>query len=456
MYDVLIIGGGSGGYAAAIRAAQLGAKVVLAERAETGGTCVNRGCIPSKVWQRAGDLLGRIKKGKEYGIDASLGEIDFKTLVERKNGVSAEIRMGMEALLQNNGVEVVKGHAVIKSPQEVEVEGSIIETQKVIIATGSSLAAPEVPDLNKAAMTTDNVLDMTAIPESVLVCGAGYIEVEMAFLLNTFGCKVVMATESARILTMEDADTSQRISQALRESGLEIIPRATLESVKTTQSATTCKLAGPKERDVKVEKVLVSKRVPNTSDLGLENIGMALNDDKSIRVNQRLETTVEGIFAIGDATGGTMLSHAASSMAVFAAENAMGANNAYRFDLIPRCLWTEPEMGSVGLSEEEAEKKGFDVETGVFPYAINGMAMSRNQVDGAVKIVSDAQYGEILGVHIVGSNATEIIGDAVTAMQLEATVQELARGIRIHPTFSEAVVDAARDAGNWALYLPRG
>jgi dihydrolipoamide dehydrogenase len=455
MYDVMIIGGGSGGYAAGIRAAQLGANVVLAERAETGGTCVNRGCIPSKVWQRAGDLLDRIKRGKEFGIDAAVGELDLKALVERKNGVSDEIRMGMEALLQNNGVEVVRGHAVIKSPQEVEVDGRIIETKKIIIATGSTLVAPGISGLKQIAMTTDDVLEMTVIPESVLVCGAGYIEVEMAFLLNTFGCKVMIAAESARILPMEDSDTSQRISQALRENGVEIIPRATLESVKTTQTETTCKLAGPKERDVTVEKVLVSARVPNTSDLGLENIGVSINDDKGIRVNQRLETSVEGIFAIGDATGGTMLSHAASSMAVFAAENAMGANNAYRFEIIPRCLWTQPEMGTVGLSEEDAEKKGFDVETGVFPYAINGMAMVRNQVDGAVKIVSDAQYGEILGVHIVGSNATEIIGDAVTAMQLEATVQELARGIRVHPTFSEAVVDAARDAGSWALYLPR-
>lgn len=456
MYDVMIIGAGSGGYAAAIRAAQLEAKVVLAESAETGGTCVNRGCIPSKVWQRAGNLLGRIENGKEFGINASVEEINLNTLVERKNGVSNEIRMGMEALLQNNGVEVVKGHAAIKSPKEVDVDGRIIETNKVIIATGSSLVDPEVPGLKDVAMTTDDVLEMTTIPESLLVCGAGYIEVEMAFLLNTFKCKVVIITESSRILPMEDSDTSQRISQALRERGVEIIPRASLESVNTTQSGTTCKLNGPKKRDVQVQKVLVSARVPNTSDLGLENIGVVINEGKGIRVNHRLETSVEGIFAIGDATGGTMLSHAASSMAVFAAENAIGANNAYRFELIPRCLWTEPEMGSVGLSEEDAEKKGFDVETGVFPYAINGMAMARNQVDGAVKIVSDARYGEILGVHIVGSNATEIIGEAVTAMQLEATVQELARGIRVHPTFSEAVVDAARDAGSWALYLPKG
>ena len=275
-------------------------------------------------------------------------------------------------------------------------------------------------------------------------------------LLNAFGSKVVMAAESARILPKEDSDTSQRIAQALREKGVDILPRASLVSVETTQTETICKLSGPKERIVEVEKVLVSKRVPNSFGLGLEKLGVTLNEDKGIRVNDRLETSAKGIFAIGDATGGWMLSHAASSMSVFAAENAMGANNRYPFNLIPRCLWTQPEMGAVGLSEEDAEKKGLDVETGVFPYAINGLAMVRNQVDGAVKIVSDARYGEILGVHIVGSNATEIIGEAVLAIQLESTVQELARSIRVHPTFSEAVVDAARDAGNWALYLPRG
>lgn len=452
----MIIGGGSGGYAAAIRAAQLGANVVLAECAETGGTCVNRGCIPSKVWLRAADLLRRLKTGEEFGIKAHVDAIDFNAIVERKSGVSAEIRMGMEALLQNNGIEVVKGRATLKNPKEVNVDGNIIEAKKVIVATGSSLCALEISGLKKAAMNTDDVLEMTALPESVLVCGSGYIEVEMVFLLNTFGCNVILAAESARILPLEDSDTSQRIAQVLREDGVEIILRSSLESVETTQSGATCVLSGPKERSVKVEKVLTAKRAPNTGGLGFEEIGVILNDDKGIRVNHKLETSVEGIFAIGDATGGSMLSHTASSMGIFAAENALGANNHYPFHLIPRCLWMKPEMGAVGLSEEEAEKKGFDVETGVFPYAINGLAMVNNRVDGAVKIVSDARYGEILGVHIVGSNATEIIGEAVMAMQLEATVNELSRSIRAHPTFSEAVVDAARDAGSWALYLPRG
>lgn len=456
MYDVMIIGGGSGGYAAAIRAAQLGASVVLAEAFETGGTCVNRGCIPTKVWLHGGNFLSQIERAKGYGINSTLEKIDFTTLVERKAGVSAEIRMGMEALLQNNSVEFVKGHAVIKKPQEVEVDGRLIQAGKIIVATGSSLDTAFLSGLGTAAMTTDDVLEMATVPGSILVCGFGYIEVEMAFLLNTFGCKVTMIGESARILPKEDSDTSQRVAQGLREKGVKIIPRATVKSVESTREGSLCRLSATKEESVTVEKVLISKRVPNIRGLGLESLGVALNKEGAIQVNERLETSVKGIFAIGDVTGGWMLSHAASSMAVVAAENAMGQNSRYPFHLIPRCLWTQPEMGTVGLSEEEAEEKGYDVETGGFPYSINGLAMARNQVDGSVKIVFDTRYGEILGVHIVGSSATEIIGEAVMAIQLECTVQELARSIRVHPTFSEAVVDAARDAKEWALYLPRG
>ncbi len=304
-------------------------------------------------------------------------------------------------------------------------------------------------------MTTDDLLDMTRAPASVLICRADFIEVEMANILATFGCKVVLATEAPRILAREDHDTSQRVAQALREQGVEIVTRATLESVKKKKGGFTCRLAGPKERTVEVDKVLVSSRKPNTAGIGLDKVGMKLKEDGSIQVNDCLETSVGGIYAIGDCTGGWMLSHSSSSMAVTAAENAMGQKGKYPFHLIPRGSWTSPEVGSVGLSEEEAEKQGLEIEIGIFPFSINGLAACRNEVDGAVKIVSEAKYGEILGVHIVGGGATELVGEAVLAMQLECTAREFARSIRIHPTFSEAVVDAARDAEKWALYLPR-
>ncbi len=455
MHDVVVVGGGSGGYAASIRAAQLGAKVVLVEAAETGGTCVNRGCIPTKIWLRAASLLHWLRTGKDFGIHASIEKVDLDTIVERKNGVSGEIRMGMEGLLQNNGVEIIRGRAVLKSPREVDVEGNLLESQTVIIATGSSLKISEIPGLKEAAITTDQVLDMTEVPSSVLIFGSGFIEVEMAFLLNIFGCKVILALESRRLLPREDGDTSQRIAQAMREQGVQVLTRCALQSVKKTKAGFECLLTGSKEQCIEVTKVLVSARNHNVTDIGLRQVGVEINEDGGIRVNERLETTVKGIFAIGDATGGWMLSHAASSMAVVAAENAMGKANVFPFNLVPRGIWSFPEIGAVGLSEEEAEKQGFEIEVGDFPYSINGLAMVRNEVTGAVKIVSETRYGEILGVHIVGANATELVGEAVLAMQLEATAKELARSIRVHPTFSESVVDAARDAEGWALYLPK-
>jgi dihydrolipoamide dehydrogenase len=279
--------------------------------------------------------------------------------------------------------------------------------------------------------------------------------VEIANSLSVFGCKVVLATEHARLLPREDHDTSQRIAQALREQGVELLLNYNLEAVRKSESGYEAVLAGRDQKVVPVEKVLISQRRPNTEHTGLEAAGVKLNEDGSVAVNDKLETSVPGIYAVGDAVGGWMLSHAASSMAVTAAENTMGRAKSFAFHLIPRGIWTIPQVGAVGLSEAEAEKKGIDVEVGVFPFAINGAAMAYDEMAGAVKVVSDSRYGEILGVHIIGANATELVGEAVLAMQLECTVKEFANSIRVHPTFSESVVDSSRDVLQWALYLPR-
>ena len=455
MYDVVVIGGGPGGYAAAIRASQLGGKVVLVEGGDIGGTCVNRGCIPTKVWQRSAHLLHNIRTAAAFGLKVSVEGLDFKAIVERKNGVAGDIRMGMEGLLANNGVEVLRGHAVLKNDREVDVDGSKLETHSVILATGSRLDIPEIPGLDEVALTTDQALDLERMPARVLVWGTLPMAVEIANTLSVFGSKVVLATEHSRILHQEDHDTSQRIAQALREQGVELLVNYKLETVRKSERGYEAILAGRAEKIVPVEKVLISQRKPNTEQAGLEQAGVKLNADGSIAVNNRLETSVPGIYAIGDAVGGWMLSHAASSMAVTAAENTRGRAKSFAFHLIPRGIWTIPEVGAVGLSEAEAEKKGIDVEVGVFPFAINGAAMAYDEMAGAVKVVVDPRYGEILGVHIVGAHATELVGEAVLAMQLECTVKEFANSIRVHPTFSESVVDSSRDALAWALYLPR-
>jgi len=453
MRDVIVIGGGPGGYAAAIRASQVGGAVTLVESGELGGTCVNRGCIPSKVWLRAAKLIRNIQGAKDFGVHASIEKVDHSVLVTRKNGVAGGIRMGMEGLLKNNSVEVVRGRGMIKNPGEVDVDGKTLEGKSIIIATGSRVSVPEIPGLKEAALTTDELFDLTDLPSSALVLGGGPIEVEVATLLQTLGCAVTLATDAPRILPREDPDAGQRIGAALRAQGVELLTRTSLIGIKKSGSGFAASLSG--DKSVNVDRVVVCSRRPNSENMGLENLGITTGDDGSIAVNERLETSKPGVYAIGDVTGGWMLSHAASSMAVVAAENAMGADEPFPFHLIPRGIWTTPELGAVGLTEEEAEAQGYEVKVGDFPYSINAMAMLRGEVDGSVKIIADAQYEEILGAHIVGAHATEVIGEAVTAMQMESTLTELARSIRVHPTFSEPVVDAARAAQGWALYLPK-
>jgi len=455
MYDIVVIGCGPGGYAAAIRASQLGGKVAIVEAGDIGGTCVNKGCIPSKIWLRAAYLLKMMKTGEQFGIKASIDKVDFNSIIKRKNGVGDEIRMGMEALLGANNVALLRGQGVIKNANTVSIDGKSIETKNIILSTGSSLDIPDISGLKDALLSTDQVLEMTEVPESVLVWGdADPIDVEMAALLNVFGSKIYLATHHPRILPMEDQDTSQRLAQAFREQGIEVLTRLTLNSVHKMKTGFTATLNGNKEKTLDVEKIVISQRKPNTAGLGLKEAGVRLNDNGTVFINEKLETSVSGIYAVGDITGGWMNSHAASAMAITAAQNAMGQKKEFPHNLIPRVIWTFPQVGAVGLSEEEAEKQGYEVETGDFPYAINGLSMCYGEVDGAVKIVMEDGTKDILGIHIVGPNATELIGEAVMALQLECTVEELAHTIRAHPTFSEALMDAGRDASQWALYLP--
>jgi dihydrolipoamide dehydrogenase len=455
MYDVIIIGGGPGGYAAAIRAAQLDAGVALVEADILGGICVNHGCIPIKVWLRAADTVRRIQGASDFGIRVSVDGIDFQTIVDRKNGVSSDIRMGMEALLGNYGVEVIKGRGIFKSAGEIEVNGTSYQAKNYILATGSRGVVPDIPGLKDALLTTDQAFELQKLPSSILIYGAGPVEVEMATILCSFGTKVSLVTKNRRILPREDQDSSRRLAQALREEGVTLFLGQKLESVESVDDGFLCSLSGPEDSTVKVEKVLCAQRTPNTRDLGLEKAGVILEEDGSIQVDDTLQTSAKGIYAIGDVTGGTMQSHAASAMAITAAENVMGQSRPFAFNLVPRGVWSFPQVASVGLTEEEAENQDLDVTVGEFPYAINGLAMAVNEIKGSVKVVVDDQYGKILGVHIVGPNANELIGEAVVAIQFEYTVAELAAGIRVHPTFSENVVDAARDAEGWALYLPK-
>ena len=320
----------------------------------------------------------------------------------------------------------------------------VIEGKAVVIATGSRAEIPAVEGLDKAATSSEAVLEMKKIPSSVLVLGGGAWQVEMAGLFCALGAEVHLAAGPEGLLPKEDDDTGARVAKALFDQGAQIHMHSGLDSVKKSGRSWEATLSGPNGETVNVEMVVVSSRRPNTEGLGLEGVGVQRNGDGSIRVNAQLETSVPGVYAAGDVTGGWMLSHAATAMGRVAAENAMGQRSTFSAHTVPRGIWGSPEVGSVGLTEEQAEEEGMAVLVGEFPYAVNGLAMARGEGEGAVKIVSESRCGEILGVHIVGAGATELLGEALLAIQLESTAGELAKGMRLHPTFSESVVDAAR------------
>lgn len=455
MYDVIVIGGGPGGYAAGIRASQLGGKVALLEPAELGGTCVNRGCIPAKVWNRAARIKQTIDRAGEFGIQAAVNGINLEDIVQRRKGVPNDIQMGMKGLCKSNKIDVIPERGVLKSPREIQAGDKVIETKSIIIATGTSIHKPEIPGLDDTvAMNTDQVLEMTSIPSSILINGAGPVEVEMAFILNAFGAKVMMISDGPRALPAEDGTVSQRLTKALRDQGIEFMPRFKISGIEKTKSGYMVKLAGAEEKMVEIARVLISSRKPNV-DLDLDQAGVKLDEKGFIAVDDTMKTSAGNIYAIGDVTGGWQLSYAATCMGVVAAENAMGGFRTYNANLTPRGHWTIPEAASVGITEEEADEQDMDVEVGECPISVNGVAMAYGEPDGTVKVISDSEYGEILGVHIVGSNATELIWGASMALQMEATVEDLAYCMAVHPTFSETIAMAGQDALGWALYLPR-
>ena len=455
MYDVIVIGGGPGGYAAAIRSAQLDGKTALIEPAELGGTCVNRGCIPAKIWNRAARAKHTIERAGEFGIQASIEGINFETIVQRRKGIPNDIQMGMGGLCKNNKIDVIQGYGVFNTVNAVEVEGKAVEGKSFIIATGTSIHKPAVSGLDDAcAMTTDQVLEMTKVPSSVLITGAGVIEVEMAFILNSFGAKVYMLTQGPRVLPEEDGTISQRITKSLRDQGIEILAGMKLNGLKKSTDGYSAELTGGQEKTIEIERYLVSTRKPNV-DLNLNQVGVNLDDKGFISVDKQMKTSANTIYAIGDVTGGKQLSYAATCMGVVAAENAMGGSSTFNANLVPRAHWTIPEAASVGITEEEAEDQDLDVEIGECPISVNGVAMAYGETEGTVKVIAGAEYGEILGIHIVGSHATELIWGASVAMQMEGTAEDLAYSLAVHPTFSESMAMAGQDTLGWALYLPR-
>jgi dihydrolipoamide dehydrogenase len=458
-YDIAILGAGPGGYVAAIRAAQLGARVLLVEKGELGGTCLNCGCIPTKSFLSDLKIYQKVKHSDLF-VHGSKVSIDLKKMVSRKNKIVETMKRGVSMLLESQKVTLIKGFGRFIDPNTIEVSSGgrkkIHKTKNVVIATGSQITSiPTVKIDGRRILSSDDVLNLKEIPKNILIIGGGVIGVEFATIFNCLGAKVTILEMLPQIISTEGEEVIRGLKILLEKQGIEILTQSKVlnASPKKEKVEVTVEREGRQDK-LSAEKVLMAVgRIPNTEGLNLERIGVQM-EGKFIKVNSRMETDVDGIYAIGDVIGKMMLAHVASAEGIVAVENVMGKVHEMDYHKVPNCIYTFPEVASVGLKESEAKQKGYEIQVGKFPYLHNGKALAMGEVDGFVKIIAEKELGQILGVHILGEHATDLIGECLLAMNVEASIEDLGGVIKGHPTLSEIITEAALDWSSMAIHQP--
>jgi dihydrolipoamide dehydrogenase len=459
-YDIAIIGAGPGGYISAIRAAQMGANVLLVEKDELGGTCLNRGCIPTKSLLSDVKVLRKVRASDLF-VNGSNLSIDAKKMASRKNGVIETMKKGISVLLERQGVKVVKGSGTLLDSNLIQVSQNgrkeSYRAEHLIIATGSraSLLSTIKRD-GHAVLTSDEVLGMEEIPEELLIIGGGVIGVEFATIYRGLGAKVTILEMLPQIISTEDEEISRGLKLLMEREGIKILTGAKVLQASPARGKVnvTFEIDGKKEVITTQKVILAVGRDPNTEMLNLEKIGVRL-EKKFIKVNSRMETNVEGVYAIGDVIGKMMLAHAASAEGIIAVENSRGKSREIDYHRIPSCIYTFPEVASVGLKESEAKMKGYNVCIGKSPYLYSGKALTMGETEGFVKIIAERESGEILGVHILGESATDLIGECLVGMNAEIAIEELSDVVKGHPTLSEIIMEAALDCDDRAIHIPK-
>ncbi|MDU2064150.1 MAG: dihydrolipoyl dehydrogenase [Sporomusaceae bacterium] len=463
-YDMAVIGGGPGGYVAAIRAAQLGAKVLLLERAALGGVCLNRGCIPTKTLLKSAEKWRDLKRLNEFGIQIDGASFQYSSVRERMLQVTATMRKGIEQLMGSNHITVKRGIASLCGIQQIKLQteqgDELYTAEKIIIATGSEtvklpVAGGDLPGV----IDSDALLNLPELPKRLAIVGAGAVGVEFAAILQTFGCEVTLIEMASTILPNVDSDIVKRMAVMLRKQGIKLLTKRTVTNVAagTPTNGNTSELVvtmanGDLMEPITVDKVLVSiGRKPLVHDLALETAGVAYST-KGIVVNEKLETNIAGIYAIGDVTGKYMWAHAASAAGMIAAENACGQNHTVDYAAVPSCIYTTPEAAMVGITEETLKAGGKEYNVGKFNFAANGKAVSMGETDGFVKILSDKKTDKLLGMHILGPHASDLIMEGVLAMQNGLTVQAVAQTIHPHPGLAEAIMECAHGIGGVMIH----
>lgn len=451
-YDIVVIGGGPAGYVAAIKAAQLGGKVALVEKSELGGTCLNRGCIPTKAYLHNAEIIEGINNAASRGImiENPKFRVDMEKVLAMKGKVVKTLVGGVGALLKSHGVEVFKGIGKITKDKNVMVDGiKVLETRKIILAGGSKVSKISIPGIeSKLVMTSDDILELNEVPKTLAIIGGGVVGVELGQAFSTFGSQVTVVEMMDRIVPGMDSEVSNTLRGILEKKGMTIMTSTKLQEIVEKDGKLHIKLEG--KQDLVVDRALLSiGRVPDLE--AISEIDLDLERGR-IKVNEYMETSVEGIYAPGDINGTKMLAHAAFRMGEVAAENALKGNHAVaKLDLTPAAIYTLPEVAMVGLTEEEARAK-YDIAVGKFSFAANGRAIASDVNQGFVKVIADKKYGEVLGVHIIGPAAAEMINEASSIMEMEITVEEMLKTIHGHPTYSEVMYEAFADVLGLAVH----
>lgn len=454
-YNIAVIGGGPAGYVAAIRGSQLGAKVVLFEQDSVGGTCLNRGCIPTKTYLKTAEYIKHIRAAAERGIllDSRL-RVDMPKAVQYKDKVVKTLTGGVSSLLKANHVDVVCGTAVLASENAVQCGDTLYLADRILLCGGSAPSLPPLPGMDgRDVVTSTELLNGETCPERLCILGGGVIGCELATVFRAFGSEVTIIETAERIAPMFEKDISEEVAGCLRKDGIQLMLHTRVEKIETLENGSS---VVTDKGAVFCDTILVATgRRPELSCLGSLTDKIRL-DNGRIAVNEYLETNIPGIYACGDINGKLMLTHAAYYMGRIAAENCLGARNKCRLDTVPNCMYAEPEVASVGLTEEEAAGKyGDRICVGKFKLGANGRAIAYGERAGFVKVVADKITGELLGAHIVGPMANELINEAVAVMESEMTIRELtSRVVHPHPSFSEAFYEACLDAQSIGLHLP--
>ncbi|MCX6028037.1 MAG: dihydrolipoyl dehydrogenase [Chloroflexi bacterium] len=465
-FDVIVIGGGPGGYVAAIRAAQLGQKVAVVEREALGGVCLNWGCIPTKSLLRNSELANILTgEAKEFGFSFENLKLDYSVAHKRSRQVSDRLVRGIGFLFKKNGITHVQGTAKLTGPKQVRVEpsGQALEaTKAVIIATGARpRSLPGMTIDGAKIITSRQALELTAIPKRLIVVGAGAIGMEFAYVFRSYGADVTVIEMLPHVLPLEDDETAAEVAKAFKKQGIKTLVNTRTEGVDLTADGVTVRVkdqATGAEQAIAADTVLVAIGVAANSDgLGLDAAGVQTDKRGFIPVNETMQTNVPGVYAIGDVTGKLLLAHVASAQGIVAAETIAGHETRPIKDadyvFMPRCTYCKPQVASLGYTEAQAKEKGYEIKIGKFPFIANGKALGLNEKDGFIKIIADAKYGEILGAHLVGPEVTELLPELALARTWELTTEEIARTVHAHPTLSEALMEAAHAVMGQAIHV---